>query len=99
MSRGKRWIFSVGVIALVGLGCSAYGDLANDAPREGNLGGGFRNNAAPEGRYSMDSELCWQGIDREKAAASGGIDAAYQECMAGRGWSNEPGVPAPAESR
>ena len=99
MSRGKRWIFSVGVIALVGLGCSAYGDLANDAPREGNLGGGFRNSAAPEGRYSMDSELCWQGLDREEAAADGGIDAAYQECMAGKGWSREPGVPAPSQSR
>ena len=99
MSRGKRWIFSVGVIALVGPGCSAYGDLANDAPREGNLGGGFRNNAAPEGRYSMDSELCWQGLDREEAAADGGIDAAHQKCMAERGWTDEPGVPAQSQSR
>ena len=99
MNRGKRWICTVGILAIAGLGCSAYGDLANDAPREGDLGGGFRNYAAPEGRYSMDSELCWQGIDREKAAAAGGIDAAFQECMAGRGWSEEPGVPASSESR
>lgn len=99
MNRRTRWIALFLVVAMAGFGCSAYRDLGNDAPREGEMPDGFRNYAASESQRSMDRELCWQGIDREQAVEDGGIENAYQACMAEKGWGEEPGVQTQPDSR
>ena len=69
MNRRTRWIALFLVVAMAGFGCSAYRDLGNDAPREGEMPDGLRNYAASESQRRMDRELCRPGTHRARAAA------------------------------
>ena len=99
MNRRTHWIAFLLVVAVAGFGCSAYRDLGNDAPPEGEMPDGFRNYAASESQRSMDREVCWQGIDQEQAAEDGGVHAAYEACMAEKGWGPKPSGSSQPDSR
>ena len=73
------------------VGCSTLQEIENPNGNQqmGNLGGGFTNPGAREGKHSMDSELCWQSI-RADAPTEEAMQAAYDECMEKQGWSPKP---------
>ena len=88
----KRLWLTVSVSLLVlALGCSTIQEIENPngGQEMGNLGGGFTNPGAREGKYAMDRELCWQGI-RADAPTDEAMQAAYEECMEKKGWSPQP---------
>ena len=96
----NRKFWSVVLLALfVALvGCEAYQDLSNAPPEEGNLGLGRRNYGATYGRYSMDNELCWQGIEPQSSSVAV-IQKAHAKCMAEKGWGQEPKSSSESDSR
>ena len=89
----RRTLIGIGVLGMfLAFGCAGLGGPGED---NGALGDGFTNYAAPRAQYTMDSELCWQGIGQGQGATP---HEAYAACMAAKGWSAQPGVPLETSS-
>ena len=84
----RRALLGIGLLGMfLAFACAGLGGPSEE---NGALGDGFTNYAAPRAQYTMDSELCWQGIGPGQGATP---DEAYAKCMTAKGWSSQPGVP------
>ena len=76
------------VLFLAPVGCATLDEIENpnSGQEMGDLGDGFSNPGAREGKLSMDRELCWQSITPDEPTDES-AQAAYRECMEEKGWS------------
>lgn len=75
------------VFSFVWVGCETIKEIENPNPGQemGDVGGGFTNIGARQGKFAMDRELCWQSIQPDQPTDESAQNA-YRECMKKKGW-------------